>query len=277
MPRATTRWRLAAEQGLSFVHPFDDALVIAGQGTIGLEMLRVQPSIDTLLIAVGGGGLISGHRHRGACAEAGPGHQWACRPSASRRCSTPSRARRTSAGRQHHRRRHRGGAAGRLTRQLIARARGRPGAGRRRRPRAGRADAAGDREDGRRRRRCGRPGGAAEAARRVLPAATSAWCCAAATSTRCCWRRSSSAAWCAPGGWRASAWARATIRACWRASPPWWPRPAPTSTRCTTSAPSARCRRRTSRSNWCCRRATPRTWQRWWRRCRSAGFAAQSY
>jgi threonine dehydratase len=47
---------LAAEQGLSFVHPFDDALVIAGQGTIGLEMLRAQPSIDTLLIAVGGGG-----------------------------------------------------------------------------------------------------------------------------------------------------------------------------------------------------------------------------
>ena len=51
---------LAAEQGLSFVHPFDDPLVIAGQGTIGLEMLRAQPSIDTLVIAVGGGGLISG-------------------------------------------------------------------------------------------------------------------------------------------------------------------------------------------------------------------------
>ena len=51
---------LAAEQGLTFVHPFDDPLVIAGQGTIGLEMLRVQPEIDTLVIAVGGGGLISG-------------------------------------------------------------------------------------------------------------------------------------------------------------------------------------------------------------------------
>jgi threonine dehydratase len=50
-------------------------------------------------------------------------------------------------------------------------------------------------------------------------AARSGWCCAAATSTRCCWRPSSSAAWCAPGGWRASAWARATCRACWRASP----------------------------------------------------------
>ena len=52
--------RLAAEQGLTFVHPFDDALVIAGQGTIGIEMLRVQPEIDTLVIAVGGGGLVSG-------------------------------------------------------------------------------------------------------------------------------------------------------------------------------------------------------------------------
>ena len=52
--------RLADEQGLVFVHPFDDELVIAGQGTIGLEMLRAQPELDTLVIAVGGGGLISG-------------------------------------------------------------------------------------------------------------------------------------------------------------------------------------------------------------------------
>jgi threonine dehydratase len=51
---------LAEAQGLTFVHPFDDPLVIAGQGTIALEMLRAQPSIDTLLIAVGGGGLIAG-------------------------------------------------------------------------------------------------------------------------------------------------------------------------------------------------------------------------
>jgi threonine dehydratase len=52
--------QMAAEQGLSFVHPFDDAAVIAGQGTIALEMLRAQPDLDTLVIAVGGGGLISG-------------------------------------------------------------------------------------------------------------------------------------------------------------------------------------------------------------------------
>jgi len=52
--------QMAAEQGLTFVHPFDDAAVIAGQGTIGIEMLRAQPELDTLVIAVGGGGLISG-------------------------------------------------------------------------------------------------------------------------------------------------------------------------------------------------------------------------
>jgi len=51
---------LAAAQGLSFVHPFDDEAVIAGQGTIGAEMLRAQPGLDTLVVAVGGGGLISG-------------------------------------------------------------------------------------------------------------------------------------------------------------------------------------------------------------------------
>ncbi len=52
--------RCAQEQGLNFIHAFDDAHVIAGQGTIALEMLRAQPEIDTLVIAVGGGGLISG-------------------------------------------------------------------------------------------------------------------------------------------------------------------------------------------------------------------------
>ena len=52
--------QMAAEQGLEFVHPFDDVAVIAGQGTIGIEMLQQQPEIDTLVIAVGGGGLVSG-------------------------------------------------------------------------------------------------------------------------------------------------------------------------------------------------------------------------
>ena len=52
--------RLAQERGLTVVHPYDDLAIAAGQGTVGLEMLAQQPQIDTLLIAVGGGGLISG-------------------------------------------------------------------------------------------------------------------------------------------------------------------------------------------------------------------------
>ena len=52
--------RLSREEGLVFVHPYDDADVIAGQGTIGLEMLMAAPHLDTLVVPVGGGGLISG-------------------------------------------------------------------------------------------------------------------------------------------------------------------------------------------------------------------------
>ncbi len=51
---------LAREQGLSFVHPFDDEAIMAGQGTLALEMLAEQPALDTLLVPIGGGGLISG-------------------------------------------------------------------------------------------------------------------------------------------------------------------------------------------------------------------------
>ncbi|HWY62179.1 MAG TPA: threonine ammonia-lyase [Rhizomicrobium sp.] len=51
---------LAGERGLTFIHPYDDAKVIAGQGTIGLEMLEDVPELDTLVVPVGGGGLISG-------------------------------------------------------------------------------------------------------------------------------------------------------------------------------------------------------------------------
>ena len=51
---------LAREQGLVLVHPYDDADVIAGQGTIGLELLADRPDIDTLVVPIGGGGLISG-------------------------------------------------------------------------------------------------------------------------------------------------------------------------------------------------------------------------
>jgi threonine dehydratase len=47
-------------RGLTFIHPYDDPLVIAGQGTIALEMLGSAPEIDTLVVPIGGGGLISG-------------------------------------------------------------------------------------------------------------------------------------------------------------------------------------------------------------------------
>ena len=52
--------QLAAERGLTVVHPYDDRDVIAGQGTVAVEMLAQQPTIDTLVVAIGGGGLISG-------------------------------------------------------------------------------------------------------------------------------------------------------------------------------------------------------------------------
>jgi threonine dehydratase len=47
-------------QGLTFIHPFDDTAVIAGQGTIALEMLAAEPDLDVLIVPLGGGGLISG-------------------------------------------------------------------------------------------------------------------------------------------------------------------------------------------------------------------------
>jgi threonine dehydratase len=52
--------QLAQQRGLTLVHPFDDWAVVAGQGTVGLEILTQQPQIDTLVVAIGGGGLIAG-------------------------------------------------------------------------------------------------------------------------------------------------------------------------------------------------------------------------
>jgi threonine dehydratase len=51
---------LAAERGLTMIHPFDDPAVIAGQGTVGLEMLQQLPELGAVVVPVGGGGLISG-------------------------------------------------------------------------------------------------------------------------------------------------------------------------------------------------------------------------
>jgi threonine dehydratase len=53
--------RIAQERGLTWVHPYDDPLVIAGQGTIALEMLEDVPDLDVLVIPIGGGGLIAGN------------------------------------------------------------------------------------------------------------------------------------------------------------------------------------------------------------------------
>ena len=51
---------LGAREGLSFIHPYDDEAIIAGQGTLALEMLEQAPALDVLVVPVGGGGLISG-------------------------------------------------------------------------------------------------------------------------------------------------------------------------------------------------------------------------
>jgi threonine dehydratase len=53
--------RIGDARGLTLVHPYDDRLVIAGQGTIGLEMLDAAPDLDMLVIPIGGGGLIAGN------------------------------------------------------------------------------------------------------------------------------------------------------------------------------------------------------------------------
>lgn len=53
-------YELAQARGLIMIHPYDDEAVISGQGTVALEMLEDQPQLDTLVIAIGGGGLISG-------------------------------------------------------------------------------------------------------------------------------------------------------------------------------------------------------------------------
>ncbi|WP_315798548.1 MULTISPECIES: threonine ammonia-lyase [unclassified Bradyrhizobium] len=49
-----------AAHGMTMIHPYDDPLIIAGQGTVALEMLAVVPELDTLVVPIGGGGLISG-------------------------------------------------------------------------------------------------------------------------------------------------------------------------------------------------------------------------
>ncbi len=52
--------RIAAEEGRVYIHPFDDRYVVAGQGTVGLELLEQNPYLDAVVVPVGGGGLIAG-------------------------------------------------------------------------------------------------------------------------------------------------------------------------------------------------------------------------
>ena len=51
---------LVRDRGLTYVHPFDDSQLIAGQGTLGLEIVRDWPDVDVVVVPIGGGGLISG-------------------------------------------------------------------------------------------------------------------------------------------------------------------------------------------------------------------------
>ncbi len=58
---AVSAWQIREEKNLTFIHPYDDAAIIAGQGTIAVEMLEAAPEIDTLVVPIGGGGLIAGN------------------------------------------------------------------------------------------------------------------------------------------------------------------------------------------------------------------------
>ncbi|MEZ5997361.1 MAG: threonine ammonia-lyase [Hyphomonas sp.] len=53
-------YNVQQREGLTFIHPFDDPHIIAGQGTVALEMLEDNPALDTLVVPIGGGGLIAG-------------------------------------------------------------------------------------------------------------------------------------------------------------------------------------------------------------------------
>ena len=145
--------RRAAESGLTFIHAFDDDAVIAGQGTLGLELLSQTPDIDVVIAAIGGGGLISGM----ACASEGdqsahPGDRRANLAPAfdegRRRCRTPGHV----AGRLHLADGIAVRRAGERTLPMVQQVRGRNRHRRRRRDRQRHSAAAGAREDRGRRR-----------------------------------------------------------------------------------------------------------------------------
>jgi len=57
---AVAAHEIAEKDGLAFVHPYDDEAIVAGQGTIGLEMLEDEPGLETIVVPIGGGGILSG-------------------------------------------------------------------------------------------------------------------------------------------------------------------------------------------------------------------------
>ena len=84
--------RILAERGLMLVHPYDDDRIIAGQGTIALEMLEEVPDLDALVIPIGGGGLIAGNAIAARARQPGRSRSSAPRPRSIRRCGTRSPA-----------------------------------------------------------------------------------------------------------------------------------------------------------------------------------------
>jgi threonine dehydratase len=249
-------YQLAQEQQLTFVHPYDDEAIAAGQGTLALEILQAQPDLDVLVIAIGGGGLIAGIATAAKAIKPEieiVGVQTQRFPSmvnALRHTDLPMGTSTIAEGIAVTQ-------PGVITQEVVQRC----------------VDDLllvdeGDIEqavlmlleiektlvEG--------AGAAGLAACCAIPSASRArrwgWCCRAAISTPCCWPPSSSAAWCAPVVWRACASARATCPACWPRSRPRWPVPAPISRKSTTSVPSPCWPRRTWRSSSCCRpAATP--------------------
>ena len=176
----------ARERGLIWVHPYDDPHVIAGQGTVGLEMLEEVPDLDALVIPIGGGGLISGVATAAKAIKPGieiVGVEAALYPSFWN--VHPRRA--ASVRRRHACRRHRGEERRHTDAADRAGSRQRHRAGRRGAHRARllvnafltlqKAMAEGDRRRGPRHGDAGRaPSGS--------PASASVWCCAAAISIR---------------------------------------------------------------------------------------------
>jgi len=94
--------QIAQSEGLAFVHPYDDPVIIAGTGTIALEMLADAPDIDTLVVPIGGGGLISGIAIAAKALKPSIEITWISNgpvlPSSSRSCLTRAMRRSSSSG-----------------------------------------------------------------------------------------------------------------------------------------------------------------------------------